>query len=175
MTNKILIVDDEPNNLAVLDDCLRKAGFNVVTAKSGKSALRRINHIKQDLILLDIMMPGMDGFETCYYLKQNEVTRDTPIIFITAKTESIDKIKGLEMSAVDYITKPFQAIEVIARVNKHLTISNLHKQLKAKNAQLQNYVYHLESLANLGKTINGAQNVTEMMNSAMQVTLRNPT
>jgi len=172
MTDKILIVDDEPNNLDVLRNCLREAGFTVSVTKNGETALKRVAHIKPDLILLDILMQGMDGFETCRRFKQNEATKDTPVIFITAvKTGAIDKIKGLEIGAVDYITKPFLAEEVVARVNKHLTISNLRKQLEAQNAQLQDYVYHLESLASLGKVINEAQEVTKMMDKAMQVTL----
>ncbi|MDM8557810.1 response regulator [Candidatus Parabeggiatoa sp. HSG14] len=171
MTNKILIVDDEPNNLDVLRNCLRDAGFKVIAAKDGKDAIKRITHIKPDIILLDIIMPGMDGFETCSRLKQNEVTKDTPIIFITAKTESVDKVKGLEIGAVDYIIKPFQLEEVIARINKHLTIHNLQKQLEAKNIQLQDHVHHLSSLDTLVKTINEAQEMTQMMDNAMKVTL----
>jgi len=137
MTAKILIVDDEPNNLDVLRNCLREAGFKALVAEDGKTALKRADYIKPDLILLDVNMPKMDGFETCRLLKKNEVTQDTPVIFITAKTESVDKVKGLEIGAVDYITKPFQTEEVIARVKRHLTIRNLQKQLEAKNAQLQ--------------------------------------
>ncbi len=137
MINKILIVDDEPNNLDVLRNCLRDAGFKVLVAENGKSALKRIDYIKPDLILLDVNMPEMDGFETCRRLKQNKNEVDTPIIFITAQTESVDKVKGFEIGAVDYITKPFQTAEVIARVKKHLTIGNLQKQLAANNAQLQ--------------------------------------
>jgi len=171
MSHKILIVDDEPNNLDILHNCLHEAGFKVLAVKNGEAALKRVNHIKPDLILLDVMMPGIDGFETCRRLKKNEVTKDTPIIFITGKTNSVDKAKGLEIGAVDYISKPFQAVEVVARVNKHLTISNLQKQLEAKNAQLQDSVYHLESLAALGKATNEAQNVAEMMENAMQITL----
>jgi len=171
MTSKILIIDDDSKNLEVLNNCLYHAGFEVLVAEDGEMALKLVNYTKPDLILLDIMMPEMDGFETCRRLKQNEVTQDTPIIFLTAKTETVDKIKGLEMSAVDYITKPFQIKEVIARVNKHLTISNLRKQLQAQNVQLQDYVYHLESLARLGKVINETQDVTQMMDKAMQVTL----
>ncbi len=170
MSHKILIVDDDENNLDILHNCLHEAGFKVPAVKSGEAALKRVNHIKPDLILLDVMMPGMDGFETCCRLKKNEVTKDTPIIFITGKTDFVDKIKGLEIGAVDYISKPFQPVEVIARVKKHLTISNLQKQLEAKNAQLQDYVYHLESLAALGKATNEAQNVAEMMENAMKVT-----
>jgi len=137
MINKILIIDDEPNNLGILHNCLREAGFKVLVAEDGETGIEQVNYIRPDLILLDVMMPGMSGFETCRRLKKNEVTKDTPIIFVTAKTESVDKVKGFEIGAVDYITKPFQAAEVIARVNKHLTIYNLQKKLEAKNAQLQ--------------------------------------
>ncbi|MDM8563608.1 response regulator, partial [Candidatus Marithioploca araucensis] len=171
MTNKILIVDDEPKNLDVLNNCLREADFKVLMAKSGETALKRIAYTKPDIILLDINMPGIDGFETCRRLKKNEATNDTPIIFITAKTESVDKVKGFEIGAVDYITKPFQAVEVIARVNRHLTIRNLQKQLEEKNAQLQEHVYHMESLATLGKAIKEAQHKAQMMDNAMKVTL----
>ncbi len=171
MIHKILIVDDEPNNLEILNNCLEEADFEVMTAKSGKIALKRVAYVKPDLILLDVNMPGMDGFETCLHLKKNEATKDTPIIFITAKVETVDKVKGLEIGAVDYITKPFQIKEVIARVNKHLTISNLQKKLEAKNAQLQEYVHHLESLTTLGKVLNAAQDRVQMMDSAMKITL----
>jgi len=171
MPPKILIVDDDPNNLDILHHCLHKAGFKVPAVANGKAALKRIDYIKPDLILLDVMMPGIDGFETCRCLKKHEVTKDTPIIFITGKTNPVDKVKGLEIGAVDYISKPFQPLEVVARVNKHLTIRNVQKQLEAKNAQLQDSVYHLESLVTLGKATNKAQNVAEMMEKAMQVTL----
>ncbi len=171
MTNKILIVDDEPNNLDVLNDCLCEANFKVLVAENGETALKRINLIKPDLILLDVMMPGMGGFEICRRLKNNEATKEIPIIFITAKTESVDKVKGFEIGAIDYITKPFQTEEVVARVNKHLTIHNLQKQLEYKNAQLQHHVYHLESLASLGNAINETPNMAQMMDNAMKVTL----
>jgi two-component system repressor protein LuxO len=171
MNQKILIVDDEPNNLELLYDCLRQADYKVLVAEDGETALKRVNHIKPDLILLDVNMPDMDGFETCRRLKNNEVTKNTPIIFITVANDTASKIKGFEMNAVDYITKPFQTAEVIARVNKHLTINQLQKQLETKNAQLQDYVYHLESLAALGKATNEADNVNQMMDNAMKVTL----
>jgi len=171
MVNKILIVDDEPNNLDVLHNCLREAGFKVAVLENGETALKLVSHIKPELILLDVKMPGIDGFETCRRLKKNEATKDTPIIFITAKTEPIDKVEGFEIGAVDYITKPFQTMEVIARVNKHLTICNLQKQLEAKNTQLQNHVHHLSSLTTLEKAINEAQNMQKMMDNAMKVTL----
>ncbi|MDM8567469.1 sigma 54-interacting transcriptional regulator [Candidatus Halobeggiatoa sp. HSG11] len=171
MTTKILIVDDESKNLGVLNNCLYQAGFEVLVAEDGEMALKLSNYNKPDLILLDIVMPDMDGFEVCRRLKQNEAIKNTPIIFLTAKTDIINKVKGLEMSAVDYITKPFQTEEVVARVEKHLTIANLRQQLEAKNAQLQDSVYHLESLANLGKTISETQDITQMMDKIMQVAL----
>ena len=171
MAHKILIVDDEPNNLYILNNCLEEAGFEVRVTNNGNTALKQVSYIKPDLILLDINMPGMDGFETCRYLKHNPVTKDTPIIFISVANDSLDKIKGLEIGAVDYITKPFQAVEVVARLNKHLTINKLQKQLEAKNAQLQDYVYHLESLASLGEAINEVKDVAQMMEHAMKVTL----
>jgi len=171
MTHKILIVDDEPVSLELQRSYLHDAGFKVEVAKNGETALKRVNHIKPDLILLDIMMPVIDGFEICRRLRKVEVTQDTPIIFITAKTDSLDKVKGLEIGAVDYIIKPFQRDELIARVNKHLTISNLRKQLEAKNAQLQDYVYRLESIAALEKAISETPDIAQMMDCAVNVTL----
>jgi len=135
--NTILIVDDEPNNLDVLDRCLCEAGFDVLVAENGETALKRVSYVKPDLVLLDVKMPGMDGFETCRRLKEHEATQDVPIIFLTVATETVDKVKGLEMSAMDYITKPFQPEEVVARVKKHLTIRNLQRQLEEQNTQLQ--------------------------------------
>ncbi|MDM8529685.1 diguanylate cyclase [Anaerolineales bacterium HSG25] len=184
MTHKILIVDDKPNNLYILRNYLCEAGFKVLMLNSGQAALKRVAYIKPDIILLDVMMPGMDGFETCRRLKKNGVTKDTPIIFVTAKTETIDKVDGLEMSAVDYITKPFQLTEVLARVNKHLTISDLRKQLEAKNRQLeaeiaeriqaeevikqQNQFFHtiIESLSSPFYVINVENYTIEVANSA---------
>ncbi|MDM8527563.1 response regulator [Anaerolineales bacterium HSG24] len=170
MTNKILIVDDEPINLEILHNYLRRVNFKVLVAENGNVALKQVNYIKPDLILLDVNMPGIDGFETCRRLKENNVTKDTPIIFITGRTDLVDKVKGLEIGAVDYITKPFQPTEVIARINKHLTIINLQKQLEAKNTQLQEHIYHLDSLATLGKALNETHKA-QTMNNAMQVTL----
>lgn len=171
MPHKILIVDDEPANLDLQCNYLHDAGFKVEGTSDGETALKRVNHFKPDLILLDVIMPGIDGFETCRRLKKNEVTKNTPIIFLSGKMDSVDKVKGLEIGAVDYITKPFQREELIARVNKHLTISNLRKQLEAKNAQLQYYICHLESIAALGKAISETQDIAQMMNNAMKVTL----
>ncbi|MDM8528035.1 diguanylate cyclase [Anaerolineales bacterium HSG24] len=135
--NVILIIDDNKANIKLLINTLQQHGFETITALNGLMGIRRAKFVKPDLILLDIMMPGMDGFETCRRLKNDDATRDTPIIFLTAITDTVNKVKGLEMDAVDYITKPFHPTEVLARVNKHLTINSLRKQLETKNHQLE--------------------------------------
>jgi signal transduction histidine kinase len=133
--NLILIVDDNPTNVKVLFDLLQELGFRVLVAKSGESALEKLEVITPDLILLDVMMPGIDGFETCRRLKNSEVTEDIPIIFMTALSDVVDKTKGLNLGAVDYITKPFQQEEVIARINVHLKLRNLNKHLEQRVAE----------------------------------------
>ncbi|AUT01497.1 hybrid sensor histidine kinase/response regulator [Nostoc sp. CENA543] len=132
----ILIVDDTPINLEMLFDVLANAGYTVLVAEDGESALARAEYAPPDLILLDILMPGIDGFETCHRLKSNELTKDIPVIFMTALSETGEKVKGLSLGAVDYITKPLQHEEVLARVNIHLKLRNLTKQLQAQNQRL---------------------------------------
>ena len=171
MTYKILIVDDTPKNLDLLHHCLREANFKVLVAQNGEAALNRVDHIKPDLILLDVNMPGMDGFETCRRLKQKEVTKNIPVIFLSVNDKTIDKIKGFDINAVDYITKPFDPVEVIARVQKHLGVYNVQKQLTNQNTHLKDQVHHLESLAILGNTFNQSRNIPQMMENAMKVTL----
>jgi len=129
----ILVVDDNPMNLGVLFDHLNASGFKILIAEDGESAIHQAKFAKPDIILLDIMMPGIDGFETCRYLKKNEETKDIPVIFMTALFETADKIKGFEAGAVDYITKPFQNEEVIARITTHLTIQFQKKELEELN------------------------------------------
>jgi PAS domain S-box-containing protein len=146
MADAILIVDDEPINLDVLNRCLNKAGLKTVIANSGEAALKRVKHIKPDLILLDVNMPGMDGFEAYRRLKAIDAVKDVPIIFLTANTNTKAKVKGLEMGAVDYITKPFHPEEIVLRVNKHLTIRDLQKQLEIKNARLQDSESKLDGI-----------------------------
>jgi PAS domain S-box-containing protein len=133
----IVIVDDNPTNLGVLFDFLTDSGFKVLVAQDGESALQKVEYARPDLILLDIMMPGIDGFETCRRLKANPVVRDIPVIFMTALSETVDKVRGFDLGAVDYVTKPVQQEEVRARVATHLTIRNLQKKLEAQNIQLQ--------------------------------------
>lgn len=134
----ILIVDDTPSNLEMLIDFLEDSGFKVAVAEDGESAVELAEYAPPDLILLDILMPGgIDGFETCRRLKKNQATQEIPVIFMTALSERIDKIKGLNLGAVDYITKPLAHEEVLARVNIHLHLQDLTKQLKEKNKRLE--------------------------------------
>lgn len=133
----ILIVDDTPTNLEMLLDFLEDSGFKVSVAEDGESAVEMAEYAPPDLILLDILMPEMDGFETCRRLKLNQATQDIPIIFMTALTEKVDKVKGLNLGAVDYITKPLEHEEVLARVNIHLRLRNLTKRLTEQNERLE--------------------------------------
>ncbi|MDM8536769.1 hybrid sensor histidine kinase/response regulator [Desulfobacterales bacterium HSG17] len=135
--SSVLLVDDNSQNLQVLADILRNRNYKVATAKSGLKALKFISKKKPDLVLLDIMMPEIDGFEVCRRLKENHETNDIPIIFISALTSTDDKLKGFESGGVDYITKPFQKEEVLARVNAHLKLKQTQKALKTANERLE--------------------------------------
>ncbi|AFY57161.1 histidine kinase,Response regulator receiver domain protein,histidine kinase [Rivularia sp. PCC 7116] len=133
----ILIVDDNPTNLKVLSGAIADSGWEILVATDGESAVEQAEYAKPDLILLDVMMPGIDGFETCNRLKQNPATHEIPIIFMTALADTVDKVKGLSLGAVDYITKPFQTEEVLARVNVHLKIHFLNEQLAQQKNNLE--------------------------------------
>ncbi len=126
----VLIVDDTPANLAVLSDMLSEAGFRVLVATDGISALEQIKYLKPDIILLDVVMPGIDGFETCHRLKSTPETANIPIIFMTGLSELEDLLKGFEQGAVDYIVKPIRPPEVLARVEAQLSQS--HNLLRAE-------------------------------------------
>ncbi len=123
--SRILLVDDNQENLEVLSILLEKEGYEISAVLSGEQALELVTRSTPDLILLDIMMPGLDGFEVCERLKNNPNTKDIPVIFITAKSDSDDIIKGFELGGVDYITKPFQYEVVAARIRTHLEMSRL--------------------------------------------------
>ncbi len=133
----ILIVDDTPANVGVLVDYLEDNGFRVVVAQDGQEGLKRAEFARPDLILLDVMMPGMDGFETCRRLKADDKTRDIPVIFMTALTEAGEKVNAFGVGAVDYVTKPFQIEEVLARVRTHLALRDMQFQLEKQNDLLQ--------------------------------------
>jgi len=133
----VLIVDDTPANVGVLVDYLEDHGFRVVVAQDGSEGLKRAQFAQPDLILLDVMMPVMDGFETCRRLKADPCCADIPVIFMTALADSNEKVNGFNVGAVDYVTKPFQIEEVLARVNTHLSLRTMQKQLQTQNDQLQ--------------------------------------
>jgi len=132
----IMVVDDNPTNLRVLIDYLEDSGYETMVAPSGERAIQQLEHALPDLILLDIMMPGLDGFETCKKFKADEKVKHIPVIFMTALSDTEKKLKGFHMGAVDYITKPFQQEEVLARINTHLTIQHQKKELLLLNNKL---------------------------------------
>ncbi len=136
----ILIVDDTPDNLRVLSQLLNRQGYEVRAVTTGKMALTVVKAAPPELILLDIRMPQMDGYEVCQSLKDSPLTKEIPVIFISASDEISDKVQAFNMGGVDYITKPFQMAEVLARVATHLTLRRLQQTLSAQNAQLEQEV-----------------------------------
>ena len=147
MTQTILIVDDTPDNLRLLVGMLTERGYKVRPAPSGARALATVQKELPDLILLDIMMPEMDGYEVCRQLKADERTRDVPVIFISALDEVFDKITAFSIGGVDYITKPFQLEEVLARVRTHLDLQDMRRKLQGQNEQLQQQNAELDAFA----------------------------
>lgn len=136
----VLIVDDDPNNLSVVRDSLAGCNYTILVAEDGESAIQRADYARPDLILLDVMMPGIDGYETCRRLKSMESTKEIPVIFMTALAETEHKVKGLEVGGVDYITKPFQREELLARIAVHLHIRELTRKLQEANDNLERRV-----------------------------------
>ena len=126
--SRVLIVEDAPTNIQALTSVLRKTGYQVSIATNGRQALEVLASLRPDLILLDVMMPEMDGFETCSAIKASPDWRDIPIIFLTAKTDTGDIVRGFELGAVDYVAKPFHAHELLARVNTHLAMDRLRRE-----------------------------------------------
>jgi DNA-binding NtrC family response regulator len=135
--DKILLADDVPANLAVLSAALEPAGYEILAVPGGLQALKVAARARPDLILLDVMMPDLDGLETCRRLKQEEATRDIPILFITARHEMESVVEGFRAGAVDYIIKPFQEEEVLSRVATHVRLSRLTRELVEKNGALE--------------------------------------
>lgn len=137
MREKILIIDDTPANLNVLTAALEPRGYEVFAAPGGEAGLKIAGRVQPDLILLDVMMPGRDGFAICRELKADDATRHIPVLFITARHETASVLNGFRVGAVDYILKPFQPEEVLGRVETHLKISRLTRELQARNADLE--------------------------------------
>ncbi|WP_084386954.1 response regulator [Anabaena sp. CA = ATCC 33047] len=162
----ILLVDDTPDNLRLLSKILESRGFKVRKTISGKMAIQAAQLEPPDLILLDINMPEMNGYEVCRQLKSHPKTADIPIIFISALDQTADKIKAFDMGGVDYITKPFQESEVLARVNNQLIIHHQEKQLKAQNQKLQKEIIKRQKIeAELQKIQRGyEEDILELTN-----------
>ena len=137
---KILIVDDIPKNIQLAANILQKEGYQMAFAQNGKSALSQIHSNRFDLILLDVMMPDMDGFAVCEQLRKNSANKDIPLIFLTAKNLSESIVKGFELGAMDYVTKPFHGAELLARVKTHLELFRSREELKEVNQRLKNEI-----------------------------------
>ena len=161
----ILVVDDTPENLHLLSGILTKKGYQVRPVPNGKLALSAAHRIPPDLVLLDIMMPEMDGYQVCQQLKADEATKDIPVIFISAINDVMDKVKAFAVGGVDFITKPFQLEEVLARIETHLKICSLQNSLQERNEDLataiqqlqatQEHLIQSEKMAALGQLIAG--------------------
>ncbi len=151
----ILVVDDNQENLRVVSNYLKEKSYRIALALDGKSALKIIEDKTIDLILLDVMMPEMDGFEVCEKLKNNPETKDIPIIFLTAKNETADIVKGFKIGGVDYITKPFQKEELLVRIDNHVQLKKVRDILKdqSENHKKSRDTF-MKALYDLGKVVN---------------------
>ncbi len=169
----ILVVDDNPQNLRLLVGMLSEKGYRVRPAPNGALALRSVQSTLPDLILLDIRMPHMDGYEVCRKLKADSRARDVPVIFISGKVETADKLKAFDAGGVDYITKPFQVDEVMARVETHMTLRDIQKKLKEQNIRLQ---HEIEERKRLEKALLQKEKLKTLGTIAAEVAheIRNP-
>ena len=160
---KILVVDDTPANIDILFQTLEPEGCTLSVATSGEDALNLASEIQPDLILLDIMMPGIDGYETCRRLKEDESTCNIPVIFLTAKNQTKDIVIGLSAGGVDYITKPFRQEEVCARIRKHIQLQTLKNKLEdaielnndEEVAEITDEIEQIKKALNAGRDIHG--------------------
>ncbi len=155
----ILIVDDNPRNLQLISSLLKDQGYKLYITNSGENVMTFLKNIIPDLILLDIMMPEMSGFEVCRILKQQELYRDIPVIFLTAKNDIEDVVEGFEVGAVDYITKPFSSKEVLARVSTHMRLKQAQNMLFNKNLELSNSKSIIEKDAIKLAQLNAEKNI----------------
>ncbi len=165
--NTLLIIEDDATNLKVLVGYLETYEFELLIARNGESGFEKAKIGEPDLILLDIQMPGIDGFETCRRLKADKTTHSIPIIFMTALSSIKDKVKGLQLGAVDYITKPFDQTEVLARINTHLTLRHLQQQLQQANDELEERVadrtHRLQVRARLSQQMNQIHQLDDLL------------
>ena len=143
---RVLMVDDVFENIDMMLRVLNREGYEVIIAKDGEEAMVKVDEHQPDIILLDVMMPGIDGFQVCQRLKQNDATKDIPVIFITALANTVYIVKGFEVGAVDFITKPFRPKEVVARVNTHLTVTRQRKEIERLREQDRIYFEKLTAM-----------------------------
>jgi PAS domain S-box-containing protein len=158
----ILIIDDDPANIGVISASLEDNGLKVFVARDGESGLQKARYAQPGLILLDVLMPGLDGFEICNLLKEEQVTRDIPVIFMTALTATEEKVKGFEAGGVDFITKPFQQDEVLARVRTHLSFRMMQRKLKENNDRL------IEEIAERRQAEDNVRNLNEKLEKRVE-------
>lgn len=140
MKGTILVVDDTPASIGMLQSALEQENYEVLIATNGQKALDRVELILPDLILLDIMMPGIDGYETCLQLKSKKSTQNIPVIFLSALSETFDKVRAFSIGGVDYLTKPVEPEELLVRVKTHIRINHLEKELQIANKELERRV-----------------------------------
>lgn len=159
---KVLIVDDVTRNIQVVGSILRKSNYNVAYAQNGERAIELALENDYDLILLDVMMPEMNGFEVCEKLKADEKTKHIPVIFLTAKTDSESILKGFELGGVDYITKPFNSTEMLARVKTHLSLKRTQEELRESNKAKDKFFSILAH--DLKNPLGTFRNVTQVLN-----------
>ncbi len=164
MKMNVLIVDDNQQNLKVLGNVLKEnTDYGLAFAMNGEEALEYISKSVPDMILLDVMMPGIDGFEVCKRLQENEETADVPVIFITAKSEPEDVVRGFRVGGMDYITKPFNEAELLVRINTHMELKRSRDELEQKNRELTEAYDKIEHLA-LTDTLTGIANRRHISN-----------
>ncbi len=162
----ILIVDDTPANLMVLSKILSDHGFKVRPANNGQVALTIAKKALPDVILLDIQMPGLDGYETCRKLKEDFDTRDIPVIFISALDEVMDKVKAFDAGGIDYITKPFQILEVMSRVETQV---RLHRQQMLLEKNIPAAMFQLDEVLSELDKLSGTDHIKEQINGVLKM------
>ena len=166
----ILVVDDDPSGMGVIVTHLKEHGFQVVISRDGESGLKRAEYARPDLILLDVTMPGIDGFETCRRLKANEHTKDIPVIFLTALSDTVDKVRGFKVGGADYITKPFHVEEALSRIETHLSLRKTQQRLQEANDRLR---LEIVERKRVDKELRKAKDAAEVANKLKSAFLAN--